>query len=238
MKTKEVGAIVVAAGSGTRMGGARPKQYLDLGGRPVLSRTLEAFEKSILVQAVVVVIPPGDVAYCWQEAIRPYGLSKVRQVVEGGKRRQDSVRSGLKALGSEYPIVVVHDGARPLVSPDLIDASVEAMRDARAVITAVPSRDTLKEVDHSGFVKSTLERERIWMVQTPQVFRFEDLMAAHQRAVEKGFTEAPDDSVLVERLGIEVKVIQGSSLNIKITTPEDLDLAGAILSIKQGDGAL
>ncbi len=210
-----------------------PKQFLELGGRPILTITLLAFEKARSVDSVFVVVPPGQEEYCWNKIIRPFEIRKVREVVPGGRLRQDSVRSGLGAVERECGIVVVHDGARPFVSPELIDGAVEAARSHRAVITALPAVDTLKEVDSSGVVKITLNREKIWIVQTPQVFCYKDLLQAHQQALEQGWPEVSDDSALLEKLGIPVKVIMGSARNIKITTPDDLKIARAMLGVFQ-----
>ncbi|HIC86224.1 MAG TPA: 2-C-methyl-D-erythritol 4-phosphate cytidylyltransferase [Desulfobacterales bacterium] len=225
----QVAAIIVAGGEGKRMGEPRPKQFIELGGRPLLTMTLLAFEKARAVDTIFVVVPRGYEEYCWEKAIRPYGLKRVTGVVPGGGLRQESVRFGLEAAKGKCKIVVVHDGVRPFVSPDLIDRAVEAARVHRAVITALPAIDTLKAVDPSGMVKATLDREKVWMVQTPQVFYYKDLVQAHQEAVDQGWTGASDDSLLLERLGIPVKVLKGSVRNFKITTQEDLEIARAML---------
>jgi 2-C-methyl-D-erythritol 4-phosphate cytidylyltransferase len=216
------------------MGGPLEKQFLNLGGMPLLGRTLRTFQASSCITAIVVVVPANRVELVRQDMVKPYDISKVVAVVAGGPRRQDSVRLGVEALGPGWDLVVVHDGARPLVSQELIAQCVgEAMLHG-AAIAAVPATDTIKEVDAAGFVERTPSRERLWMVQTPQVFRYDWLLEAHQEAHREGF-QATDDASLVERLGFRVRVVHGSYENIKVTTRADLRLAQEILG-RQGAG--
>jgi len=218
-------AIITAAGAGIRMGGDQAKQFMDLGGRPLLAVTLERFERSPDIEGILLVVPPGKVTECRDRIVKKYSLAKVVKVVAGGKRRQDSVRLGLEATEGHYPFVLIHDGVRPLVSPELISRVARAMNQHRAVIPALVARETIKEADRAGLVVKTLDRRALWLVQTPQAFRYEDILEAHRRALEEKWEEMTDDALLVERTGIPVKIIEGSEENIKITTPRDMELA-------------
>jgi 2-C-methyl-D-erythritol 4-phosphate cytidylyltransferase len=218
-------AIITAAGSGIRMGGDQAKQFMDLDGRPLLAVTLERFERSPDVEGIVLVVPHGKVDDCRDRIVKPYGFAKVIHVVAGGKRRQDSVRLGLEATEGHYPYVLIHDGVRPLVPLDLISRILRAMDRYRAVIPALAARETIKEADRAGLVVKTHDRRSLWLVQTPQAFRYEDILEAHRRALKEDWEEMTDDALLVERTGIPVKIIKGSEENIKITTPRDLELA-------------
>jgi len=218
-------AIITAAGAGIRMGGDQAKQFMDLGGRPLLAVTLERFDRSPDIEGIVLVVPQGRVDYCRDEIVKKYHLAKVERVVAGGERRQDSVRLGLEATEGRYPHVLIHDGVRPLVPPELISRIVRAMTQYRAVIPALAARETIKEADRAGLVVKTHDRRTLWLVQTPQAFRYEDILGAHRRALEENWEEMTDDALLVERTGVPVKIIEGSEENIKITTPRDLELA-------------
>ncbi len=228
-------AVIPSAGKGRRLG-FRKKPYLMLNGKPVLAHTLSAFERCALVQAVVVVAAPSDLEYCREKVVERYGFKKVIAVVEGGRERQDSVRNAVDTLGDEWEIVVVHDGARPLVVPSLIERAVNAARECGGAITAVRPKDTIKEVDGSGRVKRTIARETLVSVQTPQAFRLDLLRRAYREAARQGFT-GTDDSTLVERLGERVAVVVGSYENIKITTEEDIAVAELILRSREKGGA-
>jgi len=217
-------AVIPAAGLGIRMGIARPKQFVIIRGMPILAITLRAFNRSRSVDAIIIVVPDGDVEYCQEEIVHRYKLDRVKQVVPGGARRQDSVKLGLEATEGEYDLVVIHDGVRPMVSPDIIETLVDEAKTHRAVISGIPAKDTIKEVDIENRVLSTHVRDRLWLIQTPQVFRYKDIWEAHKMALERGWQEATDDSALVERMGIPVKVVKGSERNIKVTTPADLEL--------------
>jgi 2-C-methyl-D-erythritol 4-phosphate cytidylyltransferase len=232
-QTTRVAAVIPAAGAGLRMGGNRPKQFLDLGGKPLLAVTVEAFERCGLIDAIILVVPRETVTWCLEEIVKPFKMSKVVEIIPGGERRQDSVRLGLEASGGGFDLALIHDGARPVVDERLIARVVSAGRTHPAVIAALPSLDTVKEVGVEGLVVRTYERKRVWLVQTPQVFRHELLLAAHQRARREGWAEATDDSLLMERLGIPVRVVEGSATNIKVTTPHDLKLARFFLGLSE-----
>jgi 2-C-methyl-D-erythritol 4-phosphate cytidylyltransferase len=216
-------ALIPAAGLGLRMGGGPAKQFLEVGGRPLLALTLASFQASPSIHAVVVVVPPADVDYCQEHIISRFQLDKVTQVVPGGERRQDSVRLGIEAAGDRWDLVLIHDGVRPLVDEALIHRVVGAARDHRCVVTGLPATDTVKEVGDRGTVVKTCDRRKLWLVQTPQVFRYEDISSAHRKAQEEGW-QVTDDAALVEREGIPVTVVEGAERNIKVTTPMDLAL--------------
>ena len=225
-----VTAVIPAAGSGIRMGLEEAKQYLELGGKPLLARTLRAFQECHLVNAVIIVVPEKDVDYCLQQIVQRYQLSKVYKVISGGERRQDSVRNGIEAVADSCRWVLVHDGVRPFVSTELIEKVIKAARRFRAVITGLPVTETIKQAGSKGNVLRTIKRRDLWLIQTPQIFRREDIHLAHQEALRQGWTEATDDAFLVEKIGISVKIIEGEERNIKVTTPHDLQVARFLLS--------
>jgi len=220
---ESVGAIIAAAGRSGRMGG-RDKLFAVVGGRPLLAHTLIAFDVCRGVDRVVLVLSPESMER-GRELVAEAGFSKVAAVCQGGERRQDSVCNGLDALAS-CQWVVVHDGARPLVTAELIERGLEAAKETGAAIAALPIGDTIKEVEPPGLIGRTLSRGQLRAAQTPQVFRYDILRQAHQRA--QG--EATDDAALVEKLGYQVKVFEGSPRNIKVTTTADLVIVEALLA--------
>lgn len=222
-------AVIPAAGFGIRMKSKRAKQFLSLDGRPILAVTLIHFQKCSEVDGIVLVAPPGDVAYCREHIVEEFGLTKVEAIVPGGKRRQDSVRLGIEGTGGRYDLVLIHDAVRPVIEEGLLKRVMDAARIHRAVIAALPAKETVKEVDDRGEVVRTYDRRRVWMVQTPQVFRYPDILKAHHTALAQGWEEATDDALLVERSGIPVTVVEGSEKNIKVTTPYDLEMARFLL---------
>ena len=215
-RTERVGAIVVAAGRSTRAG--QDKIWADLDGRPLLARTLAALAQAPEIDALALVVHPEREADA-RALLDALGLGA--EVRPGGARRRDSVRSGLQAL-HDCQWVVVHDGARPFVRPDLPRLGLEAARATGAAVAAIRSRDTVKRVQE-GLVTATPPREEMWLVQTPQVFRFELLAAA----LESSDEDVTDEATLLERMGIAVRVFPGAPDNLKVTTPEDLELARA-----------
>lgn len=212
-----IGVVIVGAGRSERMGAG--KMFLALAGRPLLAWSVDICQSYQLLSQIAVVLNESNLDLgCKLVAERKW--SKVGAVCVGGKRRQDSVRAGLMALkGCEW--VIVHDGARPFLTVDLIDAGLVAARETGAAAAAVPVKDTIKVSDSDGVVRETLKRGRLWKVQTPQVFRFDVIM----RAYEQNDDDVTDDASLVERSGGKVKLYMGSYRNIKVTTPEDLVLA-------------
>jgi 2-C-methyl-D-erythritol 4-phosphate cytidylyltransferase len=222
-------AIIPAAGTGMRMKNDRPKQFLDLEGRPLLAVTLEKFQVCSSIDSIILVAPQNEVKYCRSEIVERHHLTKVENVVAGGERRQDSVRLGIEASGGDYGLVLIHDGVRPLITHDLIERVVKAAQEHRAVITGLPAKETVKEIDENAQVMKTCDRQKVWLVQTPQAFRYEDILMAHRQAVEEGWDEVTDDAFLVEKAGIPVRVVEGLEENIKVTTPQDLELVKFLL---------
>jgi 2-C-methyl-D-erythritol 4-phosphate cytidylyltransferase len=222
-------AIIPAAGSGERMGGSIKKPYILLQGIPLLAHTLRVFAQAPGIAELIVTVSPGSEDYCRQEVVQSSALAKPVTVVAGGRQRQDSVRNGLAAVSAPVDMIMIHDGARPFVTLQMIADALEATLRKRATTMAVPVKDTVTEVEKdTAVIRRTLERDRLYLIQTPQTFERELICEAHRRACADGFT-GTDDASLVERLGIPVSVIMGSYDNIKITTREDLLFAEAIL---------
>jgi 2-C-methyl-D-erythritol 4-phosphate cytidylyltransferase len=222
-------AIVVAAGKGTRLGGDRPKQFLELGGIPIIVHTLRQFERCREISEVITVLPAVDTAG-FQSLVQEFGLKKAVAAIAGGATRAQSVLRGLSAI-SAAEIVAVHDGVRPFVTPEEIDRVVKAARETGAAILTAPVADTIKRVIGSQIVE-TLPRAQLHRALTPQCFRLEILKEAYQAVdkLEAEGVEITDDSLLVERLDVEIVAVEGSARNIKITTEEDLAWAENILS--------
>ncbi len=218
-------AVVVAAGRGERMGASGPKAFVPLTGIPLLVHAVRAAEAATLVGRIVVVVQDADIARA-RELLIDAGCAKVEAVVAGGADRQGSVRAGLAEVGSS-PVVAVHDGARPLVRPVLMDAVISAARESGAASAGLPIRQTVKLVE-GGHAIETLDRDRLWIAHTPQAFATDLLQRAHEQARREG-VRAPDDAALVERYGRSVRMVEDSVTNLKITVPDDLTLAEALL---------
>lgn len=223
-----VSAIIVAAGKGKRMGQGFNKQYIILREKPIVAHTLEVFEKSSYIDDIILVVPKEEMAYAEKEVVSKFNLRKVTKIIGGGKERQDSVYNGLLAVDNNCKIVMVHDGVRPFVNEDLIKKSIEKTKKTGAVILAMPVKDTIKIINSKDEVVDTPNRKKLWAVQTPQTFLYEVLKSSYDRA-QKEHIFATDDSMIVEKSGYVVKKIEGSYKNIKITTPEDLIMAEAII---------
>lgn len=223
-------AIIVAGGKGTRFGGHRPKQFLEINGTPIIVHTLRQFEHAQEIDAVVIAVPAEEVN-TFRAAVEVSDLKKVSQVVAGGDTRAQSVKCGLAAIDTAE-IVAVHDAVRPLVTPEEIDQVVLAANNSGAAILVTPVSDTIKEVDHNRILR-TAPRAQLRRALTPQCFRFDILKRAYAdlAEIESLRIEVTDDSFLVERLGIEIVTVEGSARNIKITTAEDLRIAEAILEL-------
>ena len=221
----KVVAIVVAGGSGKRMGGDTPKQFLPLGGRPILERTISALAASTQIDGILLALPPGlpgNVKASYR------GLPKVLQAVDGGAERQDSVRNALSAVPDEAEVILVHDAVRPFVSGDLLARCVVLAREHGAVVPVVPVRETVKAWDRKGKTLSTVDRSLLFRAQTPQGFRAGILRAAYEKAGAGG-RRGTDDASLVEGAGYPVTPIPGEEANIKITTPEEFRMAEGLL---------
>lgn len=232
--------LIPAAGMGRRMGATVNKQYLELAGKPILAHTLALFDQHPQIEHIYPILPTDEIDYCQRQIIEPYGFVKVRKLVAGGAERQDSVRNGMLALaedGLDQPerIVLVHDGARPLFNPQLLSELLSIIADRGACIVGVPAKDTIKEVD-GGLISGTPERKRLWQAQTPQGFRYQLFADAFRSADEAGFL-GTDDASLLERIGQPVAMLQGGYRNIKVTTPEDLVIATALLDTLGGKSA-
>ncbi|HEX7373013.1 MAG TPA: 2-C-methyl-D-erythritol 4-phosphate cytidylyltransferase [Thermodesulfobacteriota bacterium] len=228
-----VAALIPAAGQGKRMGAEKPKAFLPLGDRPILAHTLQKFEDCPQVDEVLPLLPPGEGMDWAGETVRRFGLKKVSRILPGGQERQDSVYRGLQALRGKADWVIIHDGVRPFVPPELIQQVLSETRRWKAVVVALPASETIKEGSPENEVVRTVDRRRLWMIQTPQSFEYPLILRAHEEARREGFL-GTDDASLVERLGIPVKILRGSRFNFKITTPEDLVLAEALLKHWKG----
>lgn len=232
-------AVILAAGSGTRMGSNIRKQYMQLAGKPVLFYSLKAFEES-KADEIVLVVSANDVDYCRSEIVEKFGFQKVRHIVEGGKERYHSVARGLESV-SDCDYVLIHDGARPLVTAQIIERAILCVRQYKACVAGMPVKDTIKLADREGNIASTPERSLTWLVQTPQAFScalireaYESMIRREQELIEAGIV-ITDDAMVVETLtGHKVRLIEGSYENIKITTPEDIFLAEALLRRRTG----
>jgi 2-C-methyl-D-erythritol 4-phosphate cytidylyltransferase len=226
-----VSAIIVAAGKGVRMKGRIRKQYQDLSGRPVLVHSIMTFDACSLIEEIFIVVPEEEIDYCQNNIASSLDLKTRLNLIPGGVQRQDSVYNGLQAIDQKTGTVVIHDGVRPFIHPEDLTACILGAKDFGACILGIPASDTLKRVNKSGIIESTLFRENIWLAQTPQAFQYGLIIKAHETARQNGYF-GTDDASLVERLGKKVKIINGSKFNIKITTREDLDVARAMLDIE------
>lgn len=220
-------AIILAAGKGRRMGKSINKQYLNIKGHPILYYTLKAFSQSNCIDEIIVVAADGEVDYCRANIVEKYNFSKVKDVVSGGKERQDSVLKGLKAI-SNCEIVLIHDGARPFVNKSIIRNAVIYANLYGATACGVQPKDTIKVKDSSGFSIKTPKREMLFCVQTPQAFKYELILDCHKKINYEGI-KVTDDTMVVEQYGNKVYLYEGSYDNIKVTTPEDLAIAVQIL---------
>ena len=222
----KIGVVVPSAGRGMRMGG-KQKQLLEICGKPVLAYSLEAFEQSPLIDAITVVTNRESISKV-EEIVRKKSLAKINHVIEGGEQRQDSVWNGLRMLEQEQiDVVLVHDAARPFVTDEIISRVITAAMQFKAAIVAVPSKDTIKIADDSAFVQDTPKRDNCWLIQTPQAFNYRLLYQAFQKAYSDNYY-GTDEACIVERFGVRVKIVAGNYENIKITTPEDLEIAQLI----------
>jgi 2-C-methyl-D-erythritol 4-phosphate cytidylyltransferase len=231
MNDFKVFALIPAAGMGKRMGATVNKQYLQLGGLPILARTLAVFQQSPLISGICLVSPADEIAFCRDEVVGACRFTKVIDIVPGGRERQNSVMNGLKVLrrhAADDDVVLIHDGVRPFITPELLRESIAVARTGDGALVAVQAKDTIKTA-RDGIVLDTPDRSTLWQAQTPQAFRFSVIFDAHQSAEETGFI-GTDDSSLVERRKGRVRIVPGDYRNIKITTPEDLILAEAFLT--------
>lgn len=220
----QVTAVIVAGGRGERFG--RKKQFLRLYGKPLLYWSLDTFQKIKEIREIVLVLPQEDLPE--KEKIIKEKFNKVKKIVPGGRTRQESVFNGLRVTDDKIPFVAIHDGVRPLASEKLVKRTLETARKYGSAVAALPVRETLKLVGKNNLVERTLPREKIWAIQTPQVFPRNLLLKAYEKAQKDKFT-GTDDAQLVERIRSPVKLVLGEETNIKVTTPEDLLFAETIL---------
>lgn len=221
-------AIIVAAGKGSRMHAGMNKQFLPLSGKPLLAHTLEAFQSCRAIDSIILVAGREELELCKERIIDVYGFDKVDKLVPGGGVRQQSVYNGLLELPENCSVVVIHDGARPIVPGNIIERCIEGAEAYGAVSAGMPAKETIKVLDGRGFVKYTPERDKVWITQTPQAFKPDIIRKAHESAAAEGIS-GTDDAFLVELLGIQVKMIESSYENIKITTPEDIIVAETLM---------
>jgi len=222
----KVQAIIPTAGCGTRLKSRVPKPFVLIQGKPLICYTLAAFESNAGIDSIVLVGQKERINDL-KKIVKEYKVGKVKRIVAGGKTRNESVENGLKEIDKDTAIVVIHDGARPFISQKEINGSIALCKKYEAVIVAVPVKPTIKRVDEKTLtVEATLQRDKLWEVQTPQVFKKEIIVKAHKM---NKCDNPTDDSLLVEQMGIKVKVLMGSYSNIKITTKEDLNIAEKIL---------
>ncbi len=229
-------AIVLAAGQGKRMGGKVQKQFLELMGKPIVYYALSAFQSSSFIGRIVLVTGKDEISYCREKIVEKYGFTKVHTVVAGGQERYHSVWNGLCVIAEEFSraeregIVFIHDGVRPFIDEEMLSRALRAVEAYRACVIAMPVKETIKIADAEGFVAGTPARKRVWGIQTPQVFEFALAYEAYKAAMESGRRDMTDDAMIVEAFtDVKVKLVEGSYENIKITTPEDLEIAEAFL---------
>lgn len=218
-------AVVLCAGRGTRMNSEVQKQYLLIKGKPVVYYSLIAFEKCPFIDEIVLVTGKEEIEYCRHEIIEKYNLKKVKSIVAGGKERYHSVFEGLKAIGCcDY--VYIHDGARPFIDQELLQRACDSVRIHKACVVGMPVKDTIKISGQDGFADHTPDRSKLWMVQTPQVFQYSLVYQAYDKIMKFPGIQVTDDAMVVEQMGqAKIKLVEGSYKNIKITTPEDLEIA-------------
>ena len=226
-------AIVLSAGQGKRMETSTQKQYLELEGKPIIYYSLKVFEDSQIIDDIVLVVGEGQKEYVCEEILNKYGFSKVRAVVYGGKERYDTVWQGILALTAQQGYVFIHDGARPFVDEDILNRAYDTVIRHGACAAGMPSKDTIKLVDDESFTVKTPKRKYMWVVQTPQVFESSLITDAYSKLMREDSANVTDDAMVVEQMmKVPVKLFEGSYENIKSTTPEDLEVASALIKRK------
>lgn len=217
------------------MGGAVPKQFLSLGGEPLVVHSLRVLQHSPVIHEIILAVPQADLDYCLNDLAVRYGFSKITRVVAGGKERQDSVRHALEHVPVETDVVVIHDAVRPFLTLEMVAHVVEAAYRVGGAIIALPMRDTVKQVGADQHIERTVDRGPLWLAQTPQAFQRGRLLGAHRKAHAEG-VHATDDAFLFEWAGHPVVVVEGSGENIKVTRPEDMVIGEAILASRRSGG--
>ncbi len=215
------------------MGSAVPKQFMLLGGLPLLVHSLRVLQASPVISEIILAVPEPDRDLCQADIVSRYKLAKVTQVVAGGERRQDSVRHALQAAGGDLDVALVHDAVRPFLTGEMIERVVARAREVGGAIVAIPMRDTVKVASEDLLIQRTVDRQQLWLAQTPQAFRAGLLREAHEKALAEG-VQATDDALLLERYGHTVGIVEGRGDNIKVTRPEDLVMGEAVLAARRG----
>ena len=229
MKKEKNTAIVLAAGQGKRMRSKIQKQFLEIGGKPVLYYSLRCFQDSPLIDDIILVTGEDALSYCRSEIVDRYGFTKVSRIIRGGKERYDSVYAGLLAC-EDADYVLIHDGARPFITEEILQRGMEGVKETGACVIGMPSKDTVKLSDADGFVAETPDRKTVWTIQTPQIFSYSLIRSAHDSIRRKDMSQITDDAMVVEEeSGTKIRLVEGSYMNIKITTPEDLNVAEIFL---------
>jgi 2-C-methyl-D-erythritol 4-phosphate cytidylyltransferase len=229
-------AVILAAGSGSRMNSDVKKQYMEIGGKPLIYYSIKAFEESV-IDDIVLVVSRGDVDYVKKEIVEKFHFDKVTAVVEGGLARYHSVRLGLQAADPVCDYAFIHDGARPFVTRDIIMRALQEVKTYRACVVGMPAKDTIKIADEKGFAATTPDRNLMWTIQTPQVFAYKMILELYQKLdrdegdlMANGINITDDAMVVEYYTDTKIKLVEGSYDNIKITTPEDIAVAEAILA--------
>lgn len=234
-----ISAVIVAGGKGKRMGQNINKPYLKLvgEGKEILALSVEKFNNNSQIDEIIIVTSENEIDFCLENIVNRYKFGKVKRIVSGGEERQASVFNGLLNCNIATEFVLIHDGARPFVTDEMIENSISCVKSYGACTVGVPVKDTIKMINTEEFIETTLKRENLYSIQTPQTFKYELIMKAHNLAIQKGII-ATDDTMLVETMGEKVKIVLGSYFNIKITTSEDLVFGKAILEtlgLEKGD---
>ena len=224
-KKQKISALIVAGGVGSRMGKDVPKQFIEVLGKPIIAYTIDAFSQNSDVDEIVIVTLEDYIVYC-KDVVDTFGFEKVKSIICGGATRQESVYRGLLEITGDF--VLIHDGARPLIKQNVINDCIETVMVKSACAVGVKVKDTLKIADTEKIIKATPDRERIFSIQTPQCFKTSDILSAHKSAMDSSFF-GTDDAVLYERIGGEVRIVEGDYSNIKITTPIDIAIMEAYL---------
>jgi len=228
----KVGAILAAAGKGERLGKDVPKPFIILHHHPMIYYPLKVLSESELIDYILIVVTKDNIAYCQREVVEKYNFTKVNNVIAGGKERQDSVYNGLKEVLPDTDLVVIHDGARPFITHQLIEETIRTAQESGAAIVGVPPTDTIKSINGSVWIEETWPRDSLVIIQTPQVFKYALIKDAYEKAYQDNFY-ATDDALLIRRLGGRVKLVKGNYENIKITFPHDLLLAEVMLKVRE-----
>ena len=229
MERRSGTAIVLAAGQGKRMHSKIQKQFLEIGGKPVLYYSLQCFQNSPLIQNIILVTGEDMISYCEKEIVQKYGFDKVNRITAGGKERYDSVYAGLLCC-KDTDYVYIHDGARPFITEEMLLRGYKAVKQTNACVLGMPSKDTVKLSDTAGYIKETPDRKIVWNIQTPQIFSYDLIRGAYESIRQKDMSKVTDDAMVVEQeTGTKILLVEGSYRNIKITTPEDLAVAEAFL---------